>query len=119
MSTFNFHHEGPGDHVNMVNTSHSQGIVKLGGARAADQAIEELRRQLQELRAHLAPGDVRTVDDNLPVVADPARTSEERRAALVALSGVVAALGAAAPSVRDLIEGVRNLIEGVWGLLGG
>ncbi|MFD7130446.1 hypothetical protein [Streptomyces sp. NPDC059894] len=112
MSTFNFDHSGPGDHVNMVNTSHSQGIVKFGGASAADQAIEELRRQLRELRAHLGPEDARTVDDNLPVVADPVRTPEDRRAALVALSGVVAALGAAATPVRDLIEGVRGLLGG-------
>ncbi|MFJ4617927.1 hypothetical protein [Streptomyces sp. NPDC088812] len=112
MNTFNFHHSGPGDNVNMVGGTGNQGIVKLGGATAADQAIEELRRQLQELRAHLGPGEARTVDDNLPVLADPARTPEDRRAALVALSGVVAALGAAATPVLDLIEGVRGLLGG-------
>jgi hypothetical protein len=66
------------------------------------------------LRGVLTPEAARTVDDNLPVLADGTRTPVDRREVLLALSGVVAALGAAATPVMDLIRGMLGLL----GLLG-
>ncbi|MFE0454950.1 hypothetical protein ACFW2D_27495 [Streptomyces sp. NPDC058914] len=111
MNTFNFHHSGPGDNVNMVNTSHSIGIVK-GQTGDAEQVIAQLRQELRELPGLLSPEDARTVGDSLPVVADGTRTPGERRAALVALSGAVAALGTAGQSAMDMIQGLLGLLGG-------
>ena len=109
MNTFNFSHGGAGDQVNMVNTSNSIGIVKGQSGTPADQAIALLTREVEELRGRLTPEAARTVDDNLPVVADGTRTPGERLTALAAVSGALAAAG---QSVLGLVDGVRQLLGG-------
>lgn len=112
MSGDTFNSYGSGDQVAMNGGSQNIGIVKGGQPLPAQEAVEALRRELDQLRGALAPDAARTVDDNLPVVADGTRPAAQRRAALAALTGAVAALGAAATPVRDLIEGLRGLLGG-------
>ncbi|MGX1270143.1 hypothetical protein [Streptomyces phaeoluteigriseus] len=108
--TFNSH--GSGDQVAMNGGTCNIGVVKGGQPLSSHEAVEALRRELGQLRGALAPDDARTVDDNLLVVADGARPAAQRRAALAAITGAVAALGAAATPVRDLVEGLRGLLGG-------
>ncbi|MGV9554894.1 hypothetical protein [Streptomyces sp. NPDC003401] len=111
MSGNTFHNHG--DSVYIDGGSGHIGMVKAGGgATGVQEAVEALRLQLRELRGTLPPDAERTVEDNLPVVADGTRAAGERRAALAALSGAVAALGSAAAPVRDLIEGLRGMLGG-------
>ncbi|WP_324784011.1 hypothetical protein [Streptomyces sp. H51] len=112
MSGDTFNSYGSGHQVVMNGGSGNTGIVTGGRATAAQAAVEALRLELRELRGTLAPDAERTIDGSLPVLADGTRPAAERRAALPAISGAVAALGAAAAPVRDLIEGLRGLLGG-------
>ncbi|MFD5267595.1 hypothetical protein [Streptomyces sp. NPDC058335] len=81
MSGDTFNSYGGGDQVAMNGGTGNIGIVKGGQPLSTQEAVEALRRELERLRGTLAPDAARTVDDNLPVVADGARPAAQRRAA--------------------------------------
>ncbi|WP_217133657.1 hypothetical protein [Streptomyces sp. AC558_RSS880] len=105
-----------GDRVEMYGGSGNRGIVKNAAPTVLDPrtraAIEELTRQLRELKAELPPLSAQTIDESLPVIApDAAVDTQTRTRALLAVAGVAATAGALGVPIVEAVNTVLQLLS--------
>ncbi|MFI6645821.1 hypothetical protein [Streptomyces sp. NPDC050504] len=99
-----------GDNVNMYGGTGNTGIDKRQAAAVPGlaDAVAELERLVGELRAQLAPGSARVVDEALPVIR--AGAPEERHRALIAVATIAATVGAVGQPVAEAVRGVLGVL---------
>ncbi len=107
-----------GDTVNMHGGRGNTGIVKHQAAPAdaavspaLQQAVAELLRLVQELRASVPPASAQALDDSLPdITADAAVPPQQRHRALLAVAGIAATVGAVGQPVVEAVNRILALL---------
>ncbi|GGZ15449.1 hypothetical protein [Streptomyces poonensis] len=108
-----------GDNVNMHGGTHNTGIVKNQWAAAdtaaaspeLQEAVQELRRLIDDLRGRLPSASAQALDDSLPAVtADATVPPQDRHRALMAVAGIAATVGAIGQPVLDAVNHILQLL---------
>lgn len=108
-----------GDSVTMHGGTGNTGIVKNQTAPAAaepaspalQEAVEELRRLIQELRGQVPAASAQSIDDSLPdITADADTPSQERHRALMAVAGIAATVGTVGQPVLEAVNRILGLL---------
>ncbi|MET8944599.1 hypothetical protein ABZX30_13700 [Streptomyces sp. NPDC004542] len=106
-----------GDSVTMHGGQGNTGIIKNQSAPAApvapelEAAVRELVALVSQLRTQVAPASAQAIDDSLPAItADPAAPAQRRHAALMAVAGIAATVGAVGQPVVEAVNKVLGLL---------
>lgn len=118
MSGDNYHY---GDAVNIHGGTGHIGIVKNGAhvtpavpapsPAALQQAIDELRETVMELRGEVPPASAQAIDDTLPTVtAGIAVRPRDRRNALDVIAAIAATVGTVGQPVIEAVNKILALL---------
>ncbi|MEE1756838.1 hypothetical protein [Streptomyces sp. SP18CS02] len=109
-----------GPNVNMRGGTGNIGMVNNHGATGSapaaspemQAAVAELLRLVDELRDKISPATAEALDETLPAVAAPGDDGrqQQRRMALLTLSGIAATAGSLGQPVVDAVNRVLELL---------
>ncbi|MFJ3665819.1 hypothetical protein ACIPSE_05125 [Streptomyces sp. NPDC090106] len=108
-----------GDNVNIHGGTGNTGIVHHHGpaadpaaaSSALQEAVDELRLLVEQLRGQVPEASAEAIDDSLPAIRTGAdAVPQDRHRALMAVAGIAATIGAVGQPVLEAVNRILGLL---------